>query len=306
MGCGALPGATPGDSGMRRTMLRRARPLALALGLMVVGCDHDRSSPTQAALSQSVVSNVRVRPLTGQFSDRNVQYRFTATVTNPEGLVGGRAQLKTSTAEARRLSPAGPVVAQAPITEPNLVGSELRVTLGFDHPPVGNMRLLFLVVDARGRESNAVPVELGITPPPPPPPPPPPATFGETVGATFEHPRCTNCHGFKIPNTTGQHHVARPPNCSLCHTVSGWHAPAASFSFAGLSRAQICSLIKSKLGNNAAAIEDHLKNDSLVQWAINDGTVLGNLQPGGKAPPGNLGTWNQRVEQWTGDGLRCD
>jgi hypothetical protein len=52
--------------------------------------------------------------------------------------------------------------------------------------------------------------------------------------------------------------------------------------------------------------ENHLKNDLLIQWAINDGTVLGSLQPGGKAPPGNLGPWNHRVERWTDDGLRCD
>jgi hypothetical protein len=118
----------------------------------------------------------------------------------------------------------------------------------------------------------------------PPPPPPPSATFGDTVGVTFQHARCTNCHGFNVPNTTGKNHANRPKTCSLCHSVPGWHAPGASFNLAGLSAAQICNLIKTKQGNNAAVIENHLKNDLLIRWSITDGTVLGNLQPGGTAP----------------------
>ena len=290
---------------MTRTLLRRLRPAALLLALMVAGCND--SSPTNATVSESVLSNVQIRPLTAQFSDRNVQYRLTATVTNPDGLPGGTAQLRQSTAEARRrsLRLGGPAVAQAPITAANLVGSELGVTLGFNRPPAGTLHLLFLVVDARGLESNAVPLVINIAAPPPTPGSSK-ATFVQTLGTTFQDPRCTNCHGFNVPNQTGVNHIGRSPTCSNCHSVAGWHAPGASFNLTGLSRSEICTLVKTKQGNNAAAIEDHLKNDLLIQWAIIDGTVLGNLQPGGTAPPGNLGTWNDRVDRWIDDGLKCD
>jgi hypothetical protein len=297
--------AVIGRPTVRSTLFRRAGLAVLALGLMAMGCDNDHHSPTSAELSQSVISDVQIRPLTGQFSDRNVQYRITSNVTKPEGLVGGTAELKASAAERRRQSLGeGQVVAQTPIKASNLSGNQLRVTLNFNRPPVGVMHLLFLVVDARGLESNSVPLVIGIDEPPPPPPPPA-ATFGETLGATFQHPRCTNCHGFNVPNTTGLNHAARPPTCSLCHTVPGWHAPAASFDLAGLSSSQACNLIKTKQGNNAAVIEDHLKTDLLIHWAITDGTVLGNLQPGGTAPPGNASAWNQNIDRWIQDGLKC-
>src|SRR5215813_6406318 len=104
-----------GATGMPSTLFRRAGLAALLLGPMLHGCDNDHHSPTSAALSQSVISDVQIRPLTGQFSDRNVQYRITSNVTNPEGLVGGTAELKTSTAETRRHSLGeGAVIAQAP------------------------------------------------------------------------------------------------------------------------------------------------------------------------------------------------
>ena len=292
-----------------RDMLFRLAGLAVPLlALMTQGCHSDRHSPTSASPSQSVISDIQIRPLTGQFSDRNVQYRITANVTNPEGLVGGTAELKAGTAEARRksLREGGAVVAQTPIKGSDLSGNQLHVTLSFNHPPVGVMHLLFLVVDANGLESNAVPLVIGIDEPPPPPPPPPPAaTFGETLGATFQHPRCTNCHGFNVPNTTGLNHAARPPTCSLCHTVPGWHAPGASFNLAGLSPSQICNLVKTKQGNNPTVIQNHLKTDSLIHWAITDGVVEGKLQPGGTAPPGNASTWNQNIDRWIQDGLNC-
>jgi hypothetical protein len=285
---------------------RRLRPAALALGLVLAGCSDD-DGPTSASLSQTVVSNVQVRALTAQLAGRNVQYQITATVTHPEGVVGGTAQLKSATAEARkgRAQP-GAVVASTPVGQQNVVGTELRVTMTLVQPPAGTLQLVFSVVDARGLESNGVPLVLGIgSAPSTPPASPSIATFVETLGATFQHPRCTNCHGFQIPNQAGINHIGRPPTCSNCHTVPGWHAPDASFSLAGLSKLQICQLIKSKMNNSGPALEHHLTTDPLVQWAIIDGLEPGNLQLP-KAPPRNLATWNDRVEQWVDDGLKCD
>jgi hypothetical protein len=62
-----------------------------------------------------------------------VQYQITATVTNPQGLVGGTAQLKPATAQARRdLAPE----AKTPITQEDIVGDVLRVVLALVQPPV--------------------------------------------------------------------------------------------------------------------------------------------------------------------------
>lgn len=306
---------------MRGTSLRRIGPAALVLGLLMAGCsDDDHSTPTGTRLSQSEISNVQIRPLSGQVAGRNVQYQITATVTNPQGLVGGTAQLKpaTATAQARRDLA---LEAKTPITQENVVGDVLRVVLVLVRPPVGTLRFIFSVIDAQGLESNGVPLVIGIAAPPPTPPESDgesggkrqdapgrssPSTFVQLLGATFQHPRCTNCHGFQVPNQTGTDHIGRPPTCTTCHTVPGWHAPNATFNLAGLSKNQICQLIKSKLGNNAAVIETHLKDDPLIQWAISDGTVPSGPPALTKAPPGNLAAWNVRIHRWISDGLVCN
>jgi hypothetical protein len=276
---------------------------ALVLGLLVAGCSgDDRGTPTGTRLSQSTISNVQIRPLSGQVAGRSVQYQITATVTNPQGLVGGTAQLKPATAQARRNLA---LEAKTPITQQNVVGDVLRVVLVLVQPPVGTLRFIFSVIDAQGLESNGVLLVIGITAPSTPPAPEGPSTFVQILGATFQHPRCANCHGFEVPNQTGTDHIGRPPTCNTCHSVPGWHAPDASFNLAGLSKTEICQLIKSKQGNNAGAIETHLKDDPLIQWAISDGTV-----PGGSvlktAPPGNLTAWNRRIDRWIDDGLVCN
>jgi hypothetical protein len=271
----------------------------------MAGCsDDDHGTPTGTRLSQSEISNVQIRPLSGQVAGRNVQYQITATVTNPQGLVGGTAQLKPATAQARRDLA---LEAKTPITQENVVGDVLRVVLVLVRPPVGTLRLIFSVIDAQGLESNGVPLVIGIAAPTPTPSVSEgPSTFVQVLGTTFQHPRCTNCHGFQVPNQTGTDHIGRPPTCTTCHTVPGWHAPNATFNLAGLSKNQICQLIKSKQGNNAAVIETHLKDDPLIQWAISDGTVPSGPPALQKAPPGNLAAWNQRIDQWIDDGLVCN
>ena len=304
---------------MRGTSLRRIGPAALVFGLLMAGCsDDDHSTPTGTRLSQSEISNVQIRPLSGQVAGRNVQYQITATVTNPQGLVGGTAQLKPATAQARRDLA---LEAKTPITQENVVGDVLRVVLVLVRPPVGTLRFIFSVIDAQGLESNGVPLVIGIAAPPPTPPASEgesggerqdapgrssPSTFVQVLGATFQHPRCTNCHGFQVPNQTGTDHAGRSTTCTTCHTVPGWHAPNKTFKLAGLSKNQICQLIKSKQGNNAAVIETHLKDDPLIQWAISDGTVPSGPPALTKAPPGNLAAWNLRIDRWIDDGLVCN
>ena len=289
---------------MRGTSLRRIGPAALVLGLLVAGCsDDDRSTPTGTRLSQSEISNVQIRALSGQVARRTMQYQITATVTNPQGLVGGAAQLEPATAQARR---GLALEAKTPITQENVAGNVLRVVLVLVQPPVGTLRFIFSVIDAQGLESNGVPLVIRIAAPPKSPESEGPSTFVQLLGATFQHPRCMNCHGFEAGNQTGMDHIGRPPTCTTCHTVPGWHAPDDTFDLAGLSKNQICQLIKSKQGNNAAAIETHLKDDPLIQWAISDGTVPSGPPALAKAPPGNLAAWNQRIDQWIDDGLVCN
>lgn len=126
------------------------------------------------------------------------------------------------------------------------------------------------------------------------------------IGPTFLHPRCTNCHGFHVPNQIGLDHAGRPSTCSLCHTILGWHAPDTSFDWAGKTVADVCAIIKQKTGGDPVVLGDHLRHDRLVQWAIDDGAVFGSLSPGGKAPPGNLGIWTDRVNRWVAGGMRCE
>jgi hypothetical protein len=289
---------------MRGTSLQRIGPAALVLGLLVAGCgDDDRSTPTGTRLSRSAISNVQIQALSGQLARRNMQYQITATVTNPQGLVGGTAQLKPATVEARR---GLALEAKTPIMQQNVVENVLRVVLVLVQPPVGTLQFIFSVIDAQGLESNGVPLVIRILAPPTSPASESPSTFVQVLGATFQHPRCMNCHGFQVPNQTGTDHIGRPSTCDTCHTVPGWHAPNATFNLAGLSKNQICHLVKSKQGNNAAVIETHLKDDPLIQWAISDGTVPSGPPALEKAPPGNLAAWNQRIDRWIDDGLVCN
>jgi hypothetical protein len=137
--------------------------------------------------------------------------------------------------------------------------------------------------------------------------------FGLLMSPTFGHARCTNCHGMAASNATFTQHknsynistVADAQNaskCIGCHgQLAGWRAPAMSFNWTGKTTKETCTLVKQKM--SGAALVNHLKADTLIQWAINSGTVPGGTKP--KAPPGNLATWNQRIDQWTAQGQPC-
>jgi len=130
------------------------------------------------------------------------------------------------------------------------------------------------------------------------------ATFA-TLKETFQHARCTTCHGFSAASSTKPGHSTS--GCTGCHSsaavgVSNWHAPAASFDLRGKTDAQLCAMAKTAPAGKTVA--QHLKNDELIKWAISDGRV-----PNGttlqKAPPANLTTWNQRVDAWIAGGMLC-
>ncbi len=137
--------------------------------------------------------------------------------------------------------------------------------------------------------------------------------FGLLMSPTFGHARCTNCHGMAASNATFTQHknsyniatvadVQNPAKCTGCHgQFAGWRAPSTDFSWTGKTAKETCSLVKQKM--SGATLVNHLKNDNLIQWSINNGTVPGGTEP--KAPPGNLTEWNKRVDQWTSHGQPC-
>ncbi|MGH7428070.1 MAG: hypothetical protein ACREJ4_06900 [Candidatus Methylomirabilaceae bacterium] len=139
------------------------------------------------------------------------------------------------------------------------------------------------------------------------------SVFGLLMSPTFGHARCTNCHGMATSNATFTQHknsynigtVADAQNaskCTSCHgQFAGWRAPSTSFSWTGKTAKETSNLVKQK--RSGATLVSHLKNDNLIQWSINSGTVPGGTKP--KAPPGSLATWNQRVDQWTSHGQPC-
>lgn len=128
------------------------------------------------------------------------------------------------------------------------------------------------------------------------------ATFTELLLPTYQHPRCTNCHGVNAsPSTKPNHHVGS--TCSTCHSLGGasnWHAPPATMDFRNKTAAQMCQMTKTLSIN----IANHLTNDSLILWAVNSGAVPGSALP--KAPPSSTSAWHERVEAWLAGGQNCN
>jgi len=139
--------------------------------------------------------------------------------------------------------------------------------------------------------------------------------FGLLMGQTFGHARCLNCHSMGASNATFTQHknsyniatVADAQNaskCAGCHgQFAGWRAPSTSFNWTGKTSKETCNLVKQKM--SGATLVNHLKSDTLIQWAINSGSVPPPVGTKPKAPPGNLTEWNQRVDRWTALGQPC-
>ena len=119
---------------------------------------------------------------------------------------------------------------------------------------------------------------------------------------TFMSAKCQDCHAFDTGNAIAQKHVdlgrseegELSRGCAECHSVPGWRAPFRSFSFSGLSAQEMCIASKNKFGGDVQALQNHLLNSELIQWAILRG-----------APPGDLGTWSAWINDWVGNGASC-
>ncbi|MFT6725049.1 MAG: hypothetical protein ACJARN_001918, partial [Arenicella sp.] len=93
-------------------------------------------------------------------------------------------------------------------------------------------------------------------------------SFSKLLGATFDHPRCQNCHAFETENASKIEHreLGRlDQDCSECHFTPGWEAPFQSFSFSNLSSSQICEAIKNKTGNDLQRLKESVTNSTLAQ-----------------------------------------
>lgn len=153
---------------------------------------------------------------------------------------------------------------------------------------------------------------------------PPRVSFATDLSPTFSHERCVNCHAVVATNFArvtpglGPNHptgVTSTTNCATCHTNTllptqgtvnpGWHAPPQSMDLRGLTAAQQCSLRAINAGTTAGSVLNHLTQDKLILWAIGDGRV-----PNGTiktvAPPGNITTWQTRVQNWITAGMPCN
>lgn len=132
-----------------------------------------------------------------------------------------------------------------------------------------------------------------------------PNGFRNLLSATFQHPRCQECHAFDEGNALSQRHQDRPKECSVCHTVPLWRAPIDSFSFANLSSAQICQAIKNKFGGNLSGLRDHFATSTLVNWGLVDGSLpFGGSRP--TAPPNDINAFLALVDTWIANGAVCD
>src|SRR5262249_44830276 len=124
-----------------------------------------------------------------------------------------------------------------------------------------------------------------------------PAHPFDAVGSVLQHPRCMNCHtttDFPRQTDAGLRHAqyvmrgddgtgVAAMHCQTCHQSSnqervpgaaGWHLPALSMGWEGLSRSQLCAAIQDPAkngGRRGAQVIEHMKTDPLVLWAWQPG-----------------------------------
>lgn len=152
------------------------------------------------------------------------------------------------------------------------------------------------------------------------------AALFDPVAAVLMGPRCTNCHQIEAPrqkDTRIRHiqHVLRGPDghgvpalqCQACHRetnsadgkvpgVPDWHLAPVSMSWEGLSKTQICQVIKDPAKNGGRdtleKVIDHMKTDPLVLWAWNPGV-------GRTAPDVSHAQFVSDLENWIAVGGPC-
>jgi hypothetical protein len=145
------------------------------------------------------------------------------------------------------------------------------------------------------------------------------------IAEVLRHPRCMNCHpSGDFPRQTDDRHrhrmlVARGADdrgtpamrCATCHqsvnTADGrvpgaphWHLAPRNMGWEGLGDGELCRALtdpKRNGGRSVAALEKHMTEDALVQWAWN---------PGPRSSPSLSQTeFHDVVRRWAGSGAVC-
>jgi hypothetical protein len=140
-------------------------------------------------------------------------------------------------------------------------------------------------------------------------------TFTQDLAETFKHARCVNCHAVTTTGYPAGHqsisNPTSPAACTFCHPNSylpqgalavEWHAPPSSMSFTGKTDAELCILAKNP-GTKATSVQQHLTEDRLILWAVDNPRVQNATLP--KAWAGNIQTWRNTVTQWVNAGMPC-
>ncbi len=163
--------------------------------------------------------------------------------------------------------------------------------------------------------------------------------FDEAIVETFNHPRCTDCHGFGDFTALAQHHgysdvenfvnatnlrlepslyvpgghVMKCDNCHFIQTVDAnghpfheieWIAPFEDLDIdwgAKTSR-QICERVKQNLPTKYDR-QEHFHGDARLFWAVEDATILGGQLA--KAPPTVFAEFLRRIDLWNHFGAPC-
>ncbi len=147
-------------------------------------------------------------------------------------------------------------------------------------------------------------------------------SFSALLNNIFHDAKCLNCHGMASNNQTLQQHtnpnsprftipqgqsriqfISNVDNCSGCHSSSNgyadnWHAPPSNMNWTGKSAVQTCNTtVSNTIPQTPEQMKHHLKDDLLIQWAINRMGAKGS-------------GWNQKfnawVDSWNGDDKNCD
>jgi hypothetical protein len=151
-------------------------------------------------------------------------------------------------------------------------------------------------------------------------------SFSEHLAPTFRHPRCETCHA--VAATDFQRVNDDPPgvlpaahpivnastDCTSCHTSAllpptgtidpGWQSAPASFDFRGLDDAALCNLASQPVSGHSPL--EHMTEDRLVLWAVGDGRVPFSATPLPTAPPHDIPTWRDLINEWVDAGMPCD
>ncbi|MBK8977390.1 MAG: hypothetical protein IPM29_15875 [Planctomycetes bacterium] len=139
-----------------------------------------------------------------------------------------------------------------------------------------------------------------------------PTAFAEGLGQVFRDERCTRCHSFQAADgfRVDPRHVGKTldnSRCGECHTQSAirvpglapdvisWIAPGAEFDLRGRDLGDIQADIIAREGD---ALDEHLREDDRILWAIEHGRVPFQEMADGGPVPISLDSWLGLVDAW--------